>query len=106
MPKPAIELVSFTYKVNGKLFTKNVTAAAAPAKKKASPLKKAAGKNLGLAAVRSLAPAAPMAPAAPHPDAADNGCGDGARCVNGLLEILICFGSTCQWERTNTPCNC
>jgi len=53
-----------------------------------------------------MAPGRPLSLAAPHPEAADGGCGDGARCVNGILEILICFGNTCQWESTGQPCNC
>jgi hypothetical protein len=97
MPKPKVELVSITYKINGKIFTKTITPATPERSGPAS--KKSADKHLSMTAhSHAIAPA--------HPDALDNGCGEGARCVNGFLEILICFGSTCQWVPTNTPCNC
>jgi len=87
-PSPGkIELVSITYKVDGQLFAKTINK---PIASKAVGAKKAAaGSSL-----------------APHPIAADSGCGEGRRCVNGLLEILICFGGDCQWEPTGLPCNC
>lgn len=120
MPKPnKVELLSITYRVGDKIFAKSVTplpakqsitgkkAVAPPKKGAALPKSPTAGKKAVTGKSLSLMAKAAAPAVMAHPEAeVDNGCGPGCRCVNGFLEILICFGGDCQWQPTDTPCNC
>jgi len=80
--KRKLELISITYKVDGKIHSKAIES-----KKNVSKLSKKK----------------PMLDA--HADAVtNNDCGEGCRCVNGKMEILVCFGGDCVWESTGLPC--
>lgn len=73
-----IEMVSFTYKVNGK---KHTAKTSAEMNELGSP-SEIRGKDLGF----------------------DNSCGPDCRCVNGLVQRFVTFGGVGQWMQTNEPC--